>query len=63
MAAGFMPAASPRKDHYQCTKATRIILEVACSSQSTKSFQLLYPVFFKKTKTKKHCYLAAWAGQ
>lgn len=30
MAAGMMPAAPPKKDHYKYTKAIRVILEAAC---------------------------------
>lgn len=65
MAAGIIPAASPKKDYDEYTKTTELSYKLPAVSQSTKSFQLLYPAFFKtKTKTKKkRCYLAVLAGQ
>lgn len=46
MAAGVLPAASPKKDYYEYTKATESSSKLPAVSQSTKSFQLLYPAFF-----------------
>ena len=52
MAAGILPAASRKKDYDEYTKTTESPYKLLAISQSTRSFQLLYPAFFKKKKKK-----------
>ena len=65
MAAGILPAASRKKDYDEYTKTTESPYKLLAISQSTRSFQLLYPALFKKKKKtkQKRCYLAVLAGQ
>lgn len=53
MAAGVVPAAPPKKDHYKYTKATRVILEAACCLPKHRVFSTSISSFLlKKQKTK-----------
>lgn len=65
MAAGIMPAASPKKDYYIYTKATRVILQAACSLPKHHVFSASISSFLlhNKNKKQKRCYLAVLAGQ
>lgn len=53
MAAGILPAASPKKDDYEYTKATESSYKLPAVSQSTKSFSFYIQPSFKKTKKTK----------